>query len=69
MPNRGPQEYLELAQHAEKTAETAASDIAKESWRAIAREYRALAEQKLKALQSTNEPKNLLRLMLRNRFE
>jgi len=51
MPTKGPEEYLEMAQAAEKAADEAHSDHARQSWRAIAKEYRALAAEKLKRLQ------------------
>lgn len=59
MPNRRPEEYLELAQQAEKAAVGAETRDAKESWLAIAQEYRTLAAEKLRRLQevrSAEEP-------------
>lgn len=57
MPNRGPEEYLALAEHAEKAAEQIAGDVAKQIWRAIAHEYRALAAETLKQMQDERGPK------------
>ena len=51
MPNRGPEDYLEMAQNAEKAAHEAQSDIAKRSGVAIASEYRELAAEKLNRMQ------------------
>jgi hypothetical protein len=51
MQNKGPEDYLELAQHAEKAAAEADTPIAKNSWRTIAFEYRMLASEKLKLMQ------------------
>lgn len=58
MPNREPEEYLVLAQHAEKAAETVPGEIAKQLWQAIAHEYRALAAEKLRASQESKRPEN-----------
>jgi len=51
MPNRGPQEYLALAQQAERSAEEAQGPLAKQHFLAIAHEYRALAAEKLRRMQ------------------
>jgi hypothetical protein len=51
MPTKGPEDYLEIAQAAEKAADVADSVQARQSWQAIAKEYRALAAEKLKRLQ------------------
>jgi len=51
MPTKGPEDYLEVAQAAEKAADVADSVQARQSWQAIAKEYRALAAEKLKRLQ------------------
>ena len=51
MPTKGPEEYLEMAQAAEKAADEAHSDQARQSWQVIAKEYRALAAEKLMQLQ------------------
>jgi len=58
MPNRGSAEYLALAEHAEKAAEEAPTDFAKECWRVIANEYRALAADKQKRAQDDGEANN-----------
>lgn len=58
MPNRGPEEYLTLAQHAEKAAAEAETESIKNSWRVIAHEYRELAAQKLKLMQDNRQSKS-----------
>jgi hypothetical protein len=52
MPNPGrPEEYLNMAQQAEQAADEAQTRIAKNYWRAIADEYRAIAAERLKRMQ------------------
>ena len=58
MPNRGPEEYLAMAQRAEKAADEAETIGAKQSWLVIAQEYRALASEGLKRMQDDRESKN-----------
>ncbi len=48
---------MALAEHAEKAAEQIAGDVAKQIWRAIAHEYRALAAETLKQMQDERGPK------------
>ena len=60
MPYRGPQEYLALAQKAERSAELAFGPLAKQHFRAIAQEYRALAAEKLKRMQDDRQAKGAL---------
>ena len=48
MPEDQKDDYLAMAERAERAATAAASIVAKRSWREIAREYRALAARKLK---------------------
>jgi hypothetical protein len=57
MPNRGPEDYLTMAQQAEKAADEAQSEIAKRCWGAIAKEYRELAAERLKRIQDNRDPK------------
>jgi hypothetical protein len=50
LPNRGPGEYLALAEHAEMAANNFAGvegEVIRGCWLAIAREYRLLAAKKL----------------------
>lgn len=56
MPSRRPEEYLELAQQAEKAAEQAETAAAKNSWLAISQEYRVLAAEKLRQSQGDRDP-------------
>ena len=58
MPNRGPEEYLALAQHAEQAAVEAETAAAKSSWQTIAQEYRMLAAEKLRRMQAERESKS-----------
>jgi hypothetical protein len=55
MPNRRPEEYLERAQEAEKAADAAQTDIAKNCWRAIANEFRELAAERLRQIHAERE--------------
>ena len=55
MQDRGPEEYLALAQQAEQAADKIAGDVAKQIWRAIAHEYRALAAEMLRQMQDERE--------------
>lgn len=57
MPNRGPGDYLALAQEAERAASEAPSDAVKNGFLAIAQEYRMLAAEKLKQMQDARGPK------------
>jgi hypothetical protein len=52
MPNKQPEEYLQQAQEAERAADLAPTEAAKDCWRAIAREYRELAAEQSKHMQS-----------------
>jgi hypothetical protein len=49
MPTKGPEDYLEIAQAAEKAADVADSVQARQSWQAIAKEYRALGSREVEA--------------------
>lgn len=55
MPRLMPEEYLERAQEAERSADQSQSEIAKHSWRAIASEFRALAAARLKQMQERGD--------------
>jgi hypothetical protein len=48
MPDPKPEEYLAMAEQAERAAGEATSDIAKNTWRAMAREYREMAAEALR---------------------
>jgi hypothetical protein len=56
MSNKGPGEYLALAQDAELAANRAETSGARDSWQAIAQEYRMLAAEKLKQMQAARAP-------------
>jgi hypothetical protein len=53
MPNKGPAEYLAMAQQAENAAAEAESDSAKQCWLTIDQEYRALSAKNLERLRAS----------------